>query len=361
MTTMTNANHTLSGALSGAHVLVTGGAGFIGGYLTAALQAAGASVMRVDHHPDRPHPALPNGGPPLHQLSVGSAAFREFLRTAGPFDMLFHLAGRAYAAASVDDPRRDFNSNLVATVDLLETLRALPHRPRLIFASSAAVYGNPVRVPISVTDPVTPISPYGVSKLAAERYIAVYARLYNLPAASLRLFSVYGPGQTKQVVYDLLTKLKSSPHRLPLLGDGTQMRDFVFAADAAHAFTTVALRGQCDGTVYNVASGRGVSMADLARTLIALQGGQAELVFDGVARAGDPERWIGDNQELVAIGGAPQTTLAEGLRATVDWFNRQTDPAQAPAPTHRSALPATAWATHPLVPVAAGLGVSHHE
>jgi UDP-glucose 4-epimerase len=321
MNILAETDHDLRAALRGARVLVTGGTGFIGGHLTAALLEAGADVVRVDRNPERGHPALMAGGPPLHRLDVGSASFREFLRRVGAFDYIFHLAGHAYAASSVSDPLGDFTSNLVATIDLLEELRAVRYPGRLVFASSAAVYGNPIRVPIEASDSAVPISPYGVSKLAAERYVAVYARLYDLPAASLRLFSVYGPGQTKQVVYDLLTKLQASPRELHLLGDGTQVRDFVYVADVARAFIVVAVRGRRDGAVYNVASGIGTSTADLARTIVDLQGADAALTFAGAVRAGDPERWVGDNRDLAALGGAPRVTLRDGLRATAAWFN----------------------------------------
>jgi UDP-glucose 4-epimerase len=312
---------TLRSSFHGARTLVTGGAGFIARHLTAGLLAVGADVVLVDERP------LPSSGypgaawPESHQLSVGTEPFRRFLQQAGPFDYIFHLAAQAYAADSVGAPMLDFNANLVATLDLIEQLRLLNAPSRFVFASSAAVYGNPTRVPIEESDITIPISPYGVSKLAAERYVAVYARLHGLSAASLRLFSVYGPHQMKQVVYDLLRKLRASPDRLVVLGDGTQMRDLVYVGDVARAFLTVAARGRADGYAYNVASGVGTSTAELARLIVEVQQSTADIVFTGAIRPGDPERWIGAAAPLAQLGAAPCVSLHDGLRATAQWFN----------------------------------------
>lgn len=307
----------------GQRVLVTGGAGFIPSHLVRALLMAGANVVLVDAQPidvDALY-SYAHGRVQAVQAAVGTATFQRFF-AAQPFDYIFHLAARAYAAGSVQAPVDDFLTNLAATVDLLDQMRELKSQARLVFASSAAVYGNPTKLPIEEGDVTVPVSPYGVSKLAAERYVAVYAQLYQLHAASLRLFSVYGPGQVKQVVFDLFDKLHRTPHELVVLGDGSQVRDLVFVDDIVRAFLTVAVRGRGDGYVYNVASGFGVTTADLARAIIAVQHSQAKIRFTGATRPGDPERWVGSCEPLKAIGGTPRSTLHDGLRATAQWFNR---------------------------------------
>ena len=137
-------------------------------------------------------------------MDIRGPVFRDLL--VSKFDAVCHFAANAYVPPSVEDPKYDFHVNLLAPFEFLEVLRRSGLRPRCVVASSAAVYGNPVRVPISETDPTVPISPYGVSKLATERYVAVYCQLYGLQAACLRLFSAYAPANRS-----CTTSLRSSP------------------------------------------------------------------------------------------------------------------------------------------------------
>jgi UDP-glucose 4-epimerase len=119
-------------------------------------------------------------------------------------DVIFHLAGNSSVPQSLLHPARDLQSNLMPTLRLLENLKNRSSAPLLVFASSAAVYGEPSYVPVDEQHPTCPTSPYGVSKLRAEQYITVYSELYGIRAVLLRLFPVYGPGQRKQIVYDLM-------------------------------------------------------------------------------------------------------------------------------------------------------------
>jgi UDP-glucose 4-epimerase len=175
-------------------------------------------------------------------------------------------------------------------------------------------------MPIREDDPTVPISPYGVAKLAAERYLAVYSHLYGLRAASLRFFSVYGPRQRKQVVYDFIKKISHNPTELFIHGDGTQVRDFNYVEDTARAAMLVAAHAPLQGEVYNVASGTECSIGALAGTLCAILGAQPQFVYSGSVRPGDPEKWAVDIGRLSALGYQPQISLENGLRQTVGWF-----------------------------------------
>lgn len=302
-------------------MLVTGGAGFIGSHLVERLVAGGARVTVLDH--------LRSGAPRNLAAVVDRVALVQadvVTTLADPafvqeFDVVFHLAANPYIPPSVENPVFDFELNLGATLHLLEALRVAPRGPRLVFVSSAAVYGNPRRVPIREDDPTVPISPYGVSKLAAERYVAVYADLYDLPCSSVRLFSVYGPRQRKQVVFDLIHRLRSDPFRLDVFGDGTQERDFVYVVDVADAMIAVADLAPARGEAINVASGTSTSIAGLVEGLTTAMDIRPEVVWSGSVRPGDAERWAVDLAVLRALPFAPVWTFADGLRATIDWYD----------------------------------------
>jgi UDP-glucose 4-epimerase len=304
---------------AGTRVLVTGGAGFIGSHLVELLVSREASVTVVDNLVTG---NVRNLDAVSSDVLVDARSLGEALADPGyvtDFDVVFHLAANPYIPPSVEDPPFDFALNLDLTFRLLEVLRLGARRPRLVFTSSAAVYGNPVRLPIHEADPTTPISPYGVSKLAAERYVAVYSQLYSMPCSSVRLFSVYGPRQRKQVVFDLLERLSRDPERLEVLGDGTQERDFVYVEDVAGAMVAVADRAPGAGEVVNVASGTTHTIADLITTIADALGVQPELVYTGSVRPGDAERWSVDTSALRALGYEVRTDLAGGVASTRDW------------------------------------------
>jgi UDP-glucose 4-epimerase len=235
------------------------------------------------------------------------------------FDFVFHLAANPYIPPSVEDPSFDYMLNLDTTFRLLEVLRRGERRPRLVNTSSAAVYGNPQRLPIQESDPTVPISPYGVSKLSAERYVAVFSQLYEIPASSVRLFSVYGPRQRKQVVYDLFDRLARNPERLEVIGDGTQERDFAYVKDVAAAMILVAQHAPATGETYNVASGSSYSIAQLVSGICDTLALQPEIGYTGSVRPGDADRWTVDISALCGLGYEARTTLAQGLEATRDW------------------------------------------
>jgi len=303
-------------------VVVTGGAGFIGSHLVEELLRRGARVVVVDDLSSgrAGNLATVAGRVELVRLDLAREDARAALTGA---DAVFHLAGYADIPRSVKEPRLDFEKNALATLNVLEAVREAAPAARLLFASSAAVYGVGSDRPLREDDPPAPAAPYGVSKLAAERYVDVYARLYGLRSASLRLFPVYGPRLRAHVVYDLMRKVRDDPAELRIDGDGTQVRDFVHVSGAVEAFLTVAERAPLGGEVYNVASGEPVTIRELATMICERMGTRPRFVYSGLVASGVSQRWSADLSRLRALGYRSPMSLANGLRGTAEWFRRE--------------------------------------
>lgn len=309
--------------LTARRILVTGAAGFIGSHLSHALAELPCALTLVDSTPRLDHMAFT--GPAAVstcRMSVCDDEFFSLVASIQP-DFIMHMAGNANVAASVADPCMDFEVNLRVTFRLLETLRRCDSRPFLLLASSAAVYGNPLRLPISETDPTVPISPYGVAKLAMERYLAVYCHLYGLRGNSVRMFSPYGPRLEKQIVFELINKLLADSNRLELLGDGKQTRDFVFIDDVVSALLCVATLGDSGGAAYNIGSGAATAVSTLAEQLTDVMGHAAAIHFRGESMPGYPAHWRADIRRLEALGWRASVPLREGLAETLKWVRNE--------------------------------------
>jgi len=297
---------------------VTGGAGFIGTHLVKRLVSLGASVAVVDDLSGSSWTTPPKSVS-FHKLHLPADPFTKLV-AEGSFDSIFHLAGSAYVPPSLKDPVGDLKNNAAVTLHVLEAIRHGSPSTRLVFISSAAVYGNPRTLPITETHFPVPISPYGVSKLAAESYVSLYARLYGLRTTSLRLFSVYGPGQRKQVVFDLMTKLHENSKEITVFGTGRETRDFIYIDDVINAILSVLIRSGLKGEVYNAATGNGTTLKQLVTILADLLGARSQIVYTGDVRPGDPLVWLADISRIKALGFNPETRLEDGLKKVCDWY-----------------------------------------
>lgn len=302
---------------------VTGGAGFLGSHIVESLITDRAEVTVIDDFSTGRDENLAHttGQVQLVRTPLQDPAVADLLNKEQP-QVIYHLAGDALVSRSVEDPVGDCNRNLLATLSLLESVRRHSPETRILFASTGAVYGERADKPFQETDGLSPISPYAVAKLAAERYCFAYAHTYGLRTCSLRLFSVYGPRQTKQVVYDLIRKLKADPEILPMFGDGTQERDFSHALNIVDAFRLAAAKAEFRGEVLNVAGDEIITIRKLAEMLCEITGSHAQLQFSGQRRTGDSQRWVADTTRLRALGYTPRIRLSEGLRDTVEWYLR---------------------------------------
>ncbi|MEO8189936.1 MAG: GDP-mannose 4,6-dehydratase [Acidobacteriota bacterium] len=312
----------MSGApVDSGRVLVTGGAGFLGSHLVEKLVARGAQVTVADDLSRGPRENLEAvaGRVEMVPLDLCRDDLDAFL-AGRAFTHIFHLAGHANIGESVRAPRMDFERNGVATFHLLEAVRRVSPQSRFLQASSAAVYGHGTGGPMREGDPTEPVSPYGASKLAAERYVSIYSNLYGVPTAVLRLFPGYGPRQRQQVIYDFLVKLRGNGDELAVQGDGSSERDFVYVADVVDAFLLVAERAPLAGEAYNVSGGEPLSVRELARRVAATMGLSPRFTFDAEPRPGDARHWIADTSRIRALGFSPNVSFEDGLARTVAWF-----------------------------------------
>jgi UDP-glucose 4-epimerase len=302
--------------------LVTGAAGFIGSHLVDALVAAGERPVALDT------PRAWNTSPNLAHLAGRFDRLAVDL-TGGDLPAviserrpatIFHLSGFASVPASVRDPLHDYTRNAGGTLHLLDAVRTSSPDSRVVFASSAAVYGEGRGTPFREADPPRPMAPYAVSKLAAEGYVEIYARIYGLRTATLRLFPNFGPRLRSFVVYDLMRKIRGNPSEIVIEGDGRQVRDFVYVSNTIDAFRLVAASAPLAGEIYNVGTGEAVTIAAVAERLCARMQASPRFVYSAAMQPGVSASWLADISRLRALGYAPRVGLDDGLDRTVAWF-----------------------------------------
>jgi len=301
-----------------ARVLVTGGAGFIGSHVVEALVGRGDEVVVVDDLRNATEDNLASVADRI-RFERGDCARAAELLAAETFDRIYHLAAPAYVPPSVEDPIGDLRANVEQTLLVLEALRRLTSKPRLVHVSSAAVYGQPNLQPIREECPPAPVSPYGVDKFAAEEHVRVAAQLHGIRAVILRYFPVYGPRQRKQVVFDLINKMRANPARIEVFGSGRELRDLCYVDDVVAATLVAGERSPARGEVANVGSGSMVSIAEVVAEVARAMRLAPEIAFTGSVRPGDSERMVADIARLRALGYEPRVGLAEGIRRTVAW------------------------------------------
>lgn len=296
-------------------VLITGVAGFIGRYAARYFSRQGWKVIGTDNSPPENAPIADLA---IYQrLQLPTREFQSLLQTHNP-DTLIHCAGRASVALSVAEPSADFYSNTVLTFNLLEALRLNIPACKFIFLSSAAVYGNPLSLPIDETYPVAPISPYGFHKLQGEQICLEFAKIYNQPTASIRIFSAYGAGLRRQVMWDICQKAISQKTLL-LQGTGKESRDFIHALDIAKALMLVSDRAPMKGEVYNLGIGKEVTIFELSKIVLRSLGKKSVPLFDGVVPTGNPINWRANISKIESIGFSPTVQLEQGITNFANW------------------------------------------
>ncbi|MTI95311.1 MAG: SDR family oxidoreductase [Firmicutes bacterium] len=295
--------------------LVTGGAGFIGSHLVDALIDQGYKVVCVD---DLSHGKEENINPKakFHKLDIRSPELIQLIKQSN-IRYVFHTAAQVDVQTSLREPVEDAGVNIIGTLNLLEACRSADVK-KVIYSSSAAVYGEPQYLPIDEEHPVNPCSGYGVSKYSAELYLRLYQQQYGLDFTILRYANVYGPrqdatadGGVVAIFSDLLAKRQSPV----IYGDGEQTRDFIYVGDVVNA--NLAAMQRAGGQVLNVSTGQATSINTLCALLLELTGQDCRPVNEAPKPGDIRHNYLSVNKAAHALDWQPRYSLQAGLRQAV--------------------------------------------
>jgi UDP-glucose 4-epimerase len=296
-------------------VLITGVTGFIGRYVARQFSEAGWSVLGLG---TRPLENAPRQDLTFYQtLILPSPMLHELIAELQP-DVCIHCAGRASVDLSISEPDADFQSGTALTFELLDALRKHTPSCRVLFLSSAAVYGNPKVLPIKEEHELKPISPYGFHKFMSEILCKEFFQIYQLPIAVVRIFSAYGPGLRRQVLWDICQKALTQPV-LRLRGTGKESRDFIHVRDIAEALYLLANRAPFKAETYNLASGKETTIHTLASKILQELDLTIPLEFDGQVSLGTPLNWSADINKIESLGFKSEVPLDRGLQVFTQW------------------------------------------
>ena len=312
-------------------ILVTGGAGFIGGHLAESFLADGHDVTVLDNlepfyaegikrHTLDVHREVADAGDVEYRFVEGDVRDPETVRElVADADVVVHQAAQAGVRESVDNPRKVTDINVSGTVNLLEASKKADV-DRMILASSSSVYGKPHSLPYEEAHPTEPVSPYGVTKLTQEHMARVYTELHGLSTVCLRYFTVYGPRMRPNMAISNFVSRCVNGEPPVIYGDGQQTRDFTYVADVVDANRTLLESDAADGDVLNIGSSDNISIQELAETVRDQLAPELEIEYEP-AREADAEHTHASVEKAgELIGYEPSRTIAEGVGEFIEWY-----------------------------------------
>ncbi|MCB1202754.1 MAG: NAD(P)-dependent oxidoreductase [Verrucomicrobiae bacterium] len=302
-------------------ILITGASGFIGEALAVEGVSRGHSVFAIGAEPDG-NACVIDGAAETVALRLPSTEIAPLLAAWRP-DVLFHCAGSAFPAQSVNDPSRDFQSSVPVLHNLLEAVRTHAPNAHLIYLSSAAVYGKPYILPTPESLEPAPLSPYGFHKWLGEILCREYSDVYGIKTSVARIFSAFGPGLERQIIWDAIGKFRREKSPV-FFGTGMESRDFIYIDDLVRALFRMAELESSSHSVINVASGEGNRISEVIAMVAERMGVKdGSWSFSGIESPGIPPAMIADITKLCMIGSRPECSFLEGIERTVDWALRK--------------------------------------
>jgi UDP-glucose 4-epimerase len=299
-------------------IWITGGYGFIGLELANYCLGQSDEVYGIGHATEKLNTA-PNT-PYKYWLTsdIDVASIEKLKRESGLPDVIYHLAGGASVGLSMANPRQDFERTVNTSSLLLEWVRLESPKTRVVCTSSAAVYGSGFDGPIDEEMTGNPYSPYGIHKAMQESLCHSYIESYDLNLSVVRLFSVYGSGLKKQLLWDLCNKLKVETGDVTLHGSGAELRDWLHITDAVRLLRQVG--NLKSNIVVNGGTGVGTSISEIAEMVRDAWGKQNDIKFSGLARQGDPVSLLAATQFVESLGFSYEMDLATGINEVVNWY-----------------------------------------
>lgn len=296
--------------------VVTGAGGFIGRHLSRYLNEHGCDVRGIGHSTMTDQERTQLGIAKWFSGGISASALTAACKGA---EIIYHCAGSASVPLSMREPMTDFKNNVQATAELLEFSRCAGGIP-IVYLSTAGVYGKVDHQPIQVHDQFNPVSPYGMNKLIGEQLLRQYANFFSVPGSIVRLFSVYGEGLRKQLLWDASHKI----HRgdLTFSGTGAETRDWIHIDDVVNLVVRIGASAATNVPVFHGASGMGVSIREILKNLTACYRIAEPLHFNGMSRPGDPKDYCADIKDSLILGWSPNVSLTEGVARYADWFLR---------------------------------------
>lgn len=298
-------------------ILITGGAGFIGSNLADALIEDNEIVVVDDLSMGKIENLPKSRNLHFFEHSITDYKFMSDLLVEWKFDYIFLLAAVASVADTIERPLETHEVNQNANINILETIRVnkLPLK-KLLFSSSAAVYGNNPELPKKETSPIDPLSPYAIDKFATERFVIDYGKLYGIPTVATRFFNVYGPKQNPESPYSgvlsLILDSINNEKRFTVFGDGEQTRDFVYVKDVVNVLDLLMVIKKDNQQVYNVASGRSISINEVIKEICQLAHKKIKVIYCN-SRPGDIKNSVADISRLIDIGYSNFWQMNQGL------------------------------------------------
>ncbi|MDG1097672.1 MAG: SDR family oxidoreductase [Methylophilaceae bacterium] len=300
---------------------ITGGRGFIGRNLSKHLTHKGLSVYGIGHGTWSQQDYSAFDYQYWLNAEVEEKSLNQLVNKSGVPEVIFHLAGGSAVGQSIEQPYEDFQRTVDTTARLLEWVRQVSPETKVIGVSSAAVYGAGFSEPIMEDAIGHPYSPYGFHKSMLESLFSSYRETFDLNVAVVRLFSVYGAGLEKQLLWDICNKLDASTNGKVLLnGTGDELRDWLHVVDAAKLLWLVAGNKTLNQPFINGGTGIATSIQNVAQQVVNAWGGSFEIDFSGIARKGDPESLVADITIAKSYGFSVETLLIDGVSDFVHWF-----------------------------------------